>query len=204
MELPTREVRWFLPGECPAAIREWFAAGPLLGDLERRTDHYFILAGRADLGVKLRGGSVLDLKVRTGGPDDVIFVDGVAGRAEDWSKWSFPLSTNPSPMGSGWVAVEKSRRSRLYEVTAGGKARAVPGAGEVTDGCAAELVELEVGRLRAWGFGFEAFATLLPRRAVLEAAVVAFAGDTPLAEVGFDIADSCGYPAWLSAWPGPQ
>ena len=62
--------------------------------------------------MKIRGGTLLDIKVSSGG-EGVLEVPGRAhGRSEAWKKWSFPLSAS-SETGAGssdWVRVGKHRR----------------------------------------------------------------------------------------------
>jgi hypothetical protein len=205
MELRTLEVRWFLGGPCPSAVENWFDSGRLVGETEHRTDEYLILAGCHDLGVKRRGGTMLDLKLRTGARAGLALVDGLAGRPEAWIKRSFLLDQGLHlSVRAGWLRVEKARRSRLYQVEADGSAEAVSTGLQLRNGCAAELVALRVGRHVAWGFGFEAFTSELSPEAVLVAAAGAFVAETPLGTLEFDVGDSLGYPAWLQLWPGRE
>ncbi len=132
--------------------------------------------------------------------------EGFDGRVESWTKWGFAL--HPAEIGTGgsdpkWIQVEKTRRSRLYEVAPdGGCSHAVPSIERPgRSGCAAELVEVRVGDHIAWGIGFEAFGTASDLREVLVSGMNAYVADTPLGNLEFGISDSHSYPAFLSFWP---
>ena len=48
------EVRWFMAGDVPYGIREWFAAEGLAVDEEPRIDEYLLMPGSTSTGVKFR------------------------------------------------------------------------------------------------------------------------------------------------------
>ncbi|NNC92532.1 MAG: hypothetical protein HKN80_08555 [Acidimicrobiia bacterium] len=196
MELHTVEARWFEDGPCPAVVAEWFHSAQWVSEPEARTDEYLKLPGRDDVGVKRRAGIQLDLKLRTGTPTGVVLPEGLDGPVEAWTKWSFPLGSDVSLPGEGsWIPVEKLRWSRGYAATGRGVVAVPPGATS-SSGCAIELVELAIGRRRAWGFGFEAFGegNLDDVLAATGQAVVA---DTPLGDITFTARGTHSYPAWL-------
>ncbi len=195
MELRTVEVRWFRAGPCPGIVADWFHRGPLVSEPEARTDDYLCLPDRDDLGVKRRAGIQLDLKLRTGKLEGVGLPDGLEGRVEAWTKWSFPLG--PDAWGDGsWTPVEKLRWSRLYAARADGSAASVAAGTLPSRGCAAELVEVTIESRRSWGFGFEAFGEG-DLSDVLEATCQAVVADTPLGDLAFTAGDTHSYPSWL-------
>ena len=201
MEFRTVEVRWFSAGRCPEAVTNWFLAGPLVSEPERRTDDYLLLPESDELGVKLRGSSLLELKLRTGSVNEVS-LPGLDGRVEAWTKWSFLLdSAGARPAEESWIPVEKTRWSRIYEVHENGECTAVSTGRTLSNACAAELVEVRIGSRLSWGFGFEAFSQTLEAAVVLEEAASRFVQDTPLDDLTFGEANSHSYPSWLQVWP---
>jgi hypothetical protein len=197
MELRTVEVRWFLAGGCPGAIAGWFTSGPAVGEPEHRIDEYLAIPDRDDFGVKRRAGIQLDLKLRTARRTDVVLADGLDGRTEAWTKWSFPLAPESTvPADGSWVPVEKRRWSRLYASTGGDTVSPVAPGSITTNGCAVELVEVAIGGRDSWGFGLEAFGAGDLGR-VLTATCRALEADTPLGDITFSVHDSHSYPSWL-------
>jgi hypothetical protein len=147
--------------------------------------------------VKRRAGIQLDLKVRTATLSGVVLGDGLDGRTETWTKWSFPLAPDFTlPADGSWVPVEKHRWSRLYASTGGDTASSVAPDIIPTQGCAVELVEVAIGALHSWGFGLEAFGAGDLSR-VLTATCRALEADTPLGDITFGVRDSHSYPSWL-------
>ncbi len=202
----TVEVRWFMTGPPPRVVSDWFLHAPVPAITESRADLYLELADRDDMGVKVRAGTLLELKFRTGVHAELGLAEGFDGRVESWTKWGFALDPPETGTGGGdprWIQVEKNRRSRLYEVASDkGFTHAVPSMEQTGEGgCAAELVEVRVGDHMAWGIGFEAFGTVSDLRDVLVGGMNAYVADTPLGNLEFRISDSHSYPAFLSFWP---
>lgn len=202
----TVEVRWFRPGPLPRLVAGWFLQARVPANTESRTDGYLAMPGRVDMGVKVRGGTLLELKLRTRVHARPGLTEGLNGRVESWTKWGFvldPAHVLPEEGRSDWIRVEKTRRSRFYEVVADeGSIRAVAcGDLPAENGCAVELVEVRIGAEVAWGIGFEAFGTSPDLLAVLLAGMKACVTDTPLGALEFTIRDSHSYPAFLSRWP---
>ena len=61
--IETTELRWFRNGPLPRLVCSWFTSNGACGAVEERHDRY-LMDGRLDRGLKLRGGSTLELKVR--------------------------------------------------------------------------------------------------------------------------------------------
>ncbi len=202
----TVEVRWFLTGPPPRVVSDWFLHAPVPAITESRADLYLDLSDRDDMSVKVRAGTLLELKFRTGVLAEPVLAEGFDGRVESWTKWGFALHPAELATGGGdprWIQVEKKRWSRLHEAaTDGGSSHAVPSIERpASSGCAAELVEIRVGDHIAWGIGFEAFGTASDLWQVLVDGMNAYVADTPLGSLEFGIGDSHSYPAFLSFWP---
>ena len=105
--------------------------------------------------MKIRGGVQLDVKAYRGSPGR-LWVPGGGGRLELWEKWSLPLrATDPEKDAGGWITLEKTRRRRAFELTAGGLVeRSV--LEEIEPGCTFELTEVVGGGEVWWTLGLEA------------------------------------------------
>ncbi|MGB3544970.1 hypothetical protein [Rubrivirga sp.] len=185
----TAEVRWFMPGAIPPAVRDWFdALGPgsspgQAPEAETRTDLY--LAPTSDaLGVKLRDGRV-EAKRRTG-TLGLLDLEGGPVEVEAWAKWSFETPTAlesrqaSEANEAGWIPVEKTRRQRH------------------ADGCALELSRIVLEGEDWWSVCLEATgADDAERRSALEAGARRWLAieDAP----SLASSDAAGYPAWLRA-----
>lgn len=195
----TAEVRWFYPGTCPPQLRDWFESSGGTSAAEQRTDRYLALGGRSDLGVKLRGVGLLEMKMRTADHGFTTFSKSVTGRVEEWAKWSFRLADNGE--GGDWLNVEKRRRVRTYIVDEF-TGRVSPGEPfqRADEACHSELVDIRLEDAHYWGLGFEAVGRGHGQApSVLAAGIAAFLSDTPLTTGEFRAPDSCSYPALLGA-----
>lgn len=199
---PSLEVRWFGPGTAPGPLAR--LARPSPGDLgqgrtERRTDHYLLQATTSLLGIKVRAGADFEVKLRTQDLGPIELHEGVEGRLEAWSKWSFPLEGNDQEdLGAGaWIGVEKIRVPRKFAAARRG-VREVPSDESAPRGCTVELTALTVAGTRWWTFGFEAFGPKDALEASLRAAAAAVFAEDPPGAGPLRIEDSLSYPAWLA------
>jgi hypothetical protein len=195
----TAEVRWFSRGRPPDALFGWFEN--LRGRPEERTDIYLGLDRIDGLGVKTRDqADSLELKLRELDLGRRDFPGGVAGRLEQWLKWSFPIDKG---VGSAvelslepefWLEVAKRRWMATYELRPDGLVSVVDH--PVDDGCSVELTELGAGGEEWWTLGFEAFGSDESLFGSLTAAA-----DTFFSQVApgheLEAESSQGYPAWL-------
>lgn len=199
----TAELRWFFAGPPPAPVRRWFDG--FGGPPEERTDRYLRLGGTDRLGLKLRGGEGLELKVRRGDPVPHAWPGGLTGGIERWDKWSVPgfsgrrLASIPARYR---LDVHKRRRTVTCRVAPDGRLSLAPGPAGRRDGagCAVELAEVRAAGVERVTLGFEAYgpeAHLLP---VVLAAADTFFGAAPLD--GWSGAEPGGYPAWLHRLAG--
>ena len=198
------EVRWFYPGALPASLRAWFGTP----EEAVRTDVYGRPAS-PDLNVKIRG-EALEVKRRTAPPAPMHFADGLAGYAEAWTKWRFPLPQAGAfadldrSNATHWIPVQKTRALRRFVVSEDGlHPRTAPPAPEACS-CDVELTHLVVAGAPWWSLCLETSGPQDRQRdALLLAAVHVFDDAAP----PLDLAHSCSYPAWLiaqTAHPGTR
>jgi hypothetical protein len=175
------EIRWFLPHQGQwDTLLAWFTrqgqlniveetipyirqpdAAPFVKQERSRTDEYLLLPNCETVGVKHRQGR-LEVKALVAGPRPFA-QDGVAGRVDQWVKWSFkPAESIASALESElllsgiWRQVEKQRYTQKCAAVAGGVTAVSPDAWPDA-GCNIELTLVGLGRGReSW------LALLLP------------------------------------------
>ncbi|HEY9664671.1 MAG TPA: hypothetical protein V6C65_40025 [Allocoleopsis sp.] len=194
------EVRWFLPVAFPDEVRQWFdCEQPTLTEAEQREDWYLLLADHRDVGIKLRQGK-LEIKHRIGDRGVKKIVKGVKGRIEQWQKWSFSLAAEENalahlPAEAGfWLAVQKSRWLKTYQVQQGAIAGVTPEA-KPEQGCQIEMAEIVVQGQVWHSLGFEAFGqanTLEPT--LMQGLELVF---NEMNGVSLKAKQSLSYPQWL-------
>jgi len=195
------EVRWITPGPLGTAMREWLARFP--AGTETREDAYLLQPRLQGLSVKLRDGSILDVKSCLGSPG-ILGLPGY-GRLESWRKWSFAYQ--PSWVGGatlpGWIIVRKRRHACWFPLaTSHGLAPAPRPA--LQAGCMVELTEVHVHDQPWWSVGLEATGPAgLLRFALQHAADLAFAQPLP-AGVALSLDNSRSYAQWLGQRPSPD
>jgi hypothetical protein len=185
----TAELRWFLREPPPGPVVAWFdaAAGPPSG----RSDAYLVLSGTDAVGVKVRGGTTrFELKLRPRPPDGLALPGGIAGRLEEWQRWSFSrprvsrlLPRLGLPKGR-WLEVAKQRRLAT-----------IPYRSDA--GCRVELTALQAQGGAWWTVAFESFGPEPDLVPAVKAAAEQFFGSVDLPG-GLRAELSCGYPAWLA------
>jgi hypothetical protein len=197
---PSMEIRWFYPGALPGALVRWLAAETSRPAAQpTRRDHYLRLPGNAALGIKLRQRGV-EVKRREGPGQAVALGPGVAGLAERWRKWRFPLAGDGEvarfliPPGD-WVAVEKKRYLQRYRLEGVDGAEAIDLGQGTERGCEFEVSSLRAGDAIWWSVCFEAFGRESDlERSLMVVAGQVLGGDWPLSLAA---GRSYGYPAWL-------
>lgn len=199
------EVRWITPGPLTPAMREWFARFPT--GTETRDDAYLMQPRLPGLAVKLRQGSVLDVKALVGSPEPIELPHGPRGTLALWRKWSFSgddylPGDNSGDAAPGWTTVHKKRTGTWFPL-ASGDAAASRDRLVVTTGCAVELAEIRIGAEHYASVGLEARGApelLLP--ALEHAAVLLFAvAPPPGTGFSFSLDDSQSYAEWLHRRP---
>jgi hypothetical protein len=187
--LETTEIRWFTPEPLPSEVRRWFTVST--GAAEERTDTY-LLEDRTDVGVKCRGGSVLELKIRQGRSNRTL----LGGRPEMWRKWSPATGLVEIQARGAWLAVDKFILKRRF--SRDGVEEPWTAGQQGGTFCVAEVVDIRVGTVAAWSLALAAYGPLSTRRAALVAcaeAILANAPDPHRLELEARCAMS--YPEWL-------
>lgn len=194
-ERPTLEVRWILPGKVNAWTREWF--GRLPAATESRTDDYLIGPDLAELSVKIRGGSALEVKMYRGLLGMLEIPGRAQGLMEFWHKWSFPLrSMQQADDSSSWRPVHKIRRMSFFSVEAGHVSMRVGQLGS-SAGCAVELTEVTMLGQNWWSLGFEAIGPAAELQGMVELTAAHVFDQVLVDEVEFTLDQSCSYSSWL-------
>lgn len=195
------EVRWITPGPLMPAMRVWFARFP--AGTETRDDAYLLRSQLPGLAVKLRQGSVLDLKAFAGSPGPIELPNGGCGTLELWRKWSFSSDgylpgDNSGDAAPGWAAVHKKRTGTWFPLTSS-NAAAPRDHLALTTGCAVELVEIRVGAKRFVSVGLEARGAPESLRPALDHAVGLLFAEAPPPGAGFSFSldNSQSYAEWL-------
>ncbi len=191
--LDTTEMRWFVPGPLPDEIDRWFSGST--GVREERWDTYQ-LRGRSDIGVKLRHGTTIELKVRQSHAMPMRLGDGVTGSLEEWRRWS-PAGHLVEEQASGqWIDVRKSIVKRRFPIAG---VEAAHSSIEPVAGCDVEVAQVSVGATEAWTFAFAAIGPACTRRDSLAAAWTSLmAGERYPESFCLRGARSMGYPEWLA------
>jgi hypothetical protein len=191
--LDTTEIRWFSPGPLPSYVRDRFPDSTRT--IEQRNDIY-LLNGRADVGVKIRGGTVLELKVRQGAGCRIHLGGGLTGRLERWRKWSPATGLVDIPASGRWVAVGKIILKRRFSQD-GLEEPWTPGQ-PGSPACVIELVEVRVGSIVAWSLALAASGPPSTRHAALVACSRATMVPAPNGgPVELGAGRSMSYPEWL-------
>lgn len=174
---PSKEVRWFFPGERPRSISAWMdeilASGSIPAKHEERSDSYLVLPssshGLAEVGLKLRGPNhdkieVKRLENRETKPRQ--FADRAEGYPELWIRWSFSIDDEDSAPGDSlqpteaWITVNKARDSRKFLAAEDGTLTEVPVEADIPVGGAVEITRAEALGQVWWSLGIEVFGTI--------------------------------------------
>lgn len=200
---PSAELRWFYRQQLPEKVREWFCSAKLCEEEAARTDHYLVLPGSNEVGVKVRDGRKLEIKARTKMPEPFSLATGASvGRQDSWLKWSHEdrdVAGRLAAIGSSsseWVPVAKKRWLRKFRVDTAGQVEEIDADAMVEDGCRAELSKVMVRESHWWTLAFESFGEG-DRPTNLEQVARHFLKVLPhgLALTG---CDSMAYPEWLN------
>jgi hypothetical protein len=182
-------------------VRSWFEGRHGIVGVETRTDRYLVLPAGGTVGIKLRAGTGLEVKVRTADPAPMAISEDVHGMVESWAKWAChdprlgSALVTASDTDARWVDVRKSRRLWPLAVAAGDRSRA----SEEWETCGGhvELTDLEVGDRRAGTLGLEAWGEGESGQRPIELVVAAVFSAGPDFPLHLSASDSRSYPAWL-------
>ena len=190
------EVRWILPGQVPTAMIEWL--GPFADAIERREDRYLVDPSNEELGVKIKGAILLDLKALRGSPGKLALPGAGRGHLEIWEKWSFPVDAAGRLPGnaSSWLTVQKVRRRRSFRWSEGHVVERALSEAELP-GCTVELTEIAIGEATWWSLGLEVHGGSEMLEAELHATVQTLFRGPPPDGIRLDLGNSMSYPRWL-------
>ncbi|MDN3689581.1 hypothetical protein [Cyclobacterium jeungdonense] len=187
------EIRWFFPDNVPELqdfVLDNFNMKP---EPEIRTDTYYPISNREDLGIKLRQGNH-EIKKRRKPGIPFQFNGNQAGHLEYWDKWILnrPLPelpyTDPFPVRKKrWVLKFNSQSEQDYT--------AYPYEKNLTQGIQVEYAELKVASDTSHTFGLEVFGDT--SRSHLEK-ITSILPDV----ICLDFKYSLGYPAWILSQRG--
>ncbi|MGC9348420.1 MAG: hypothetical protein ACP5JG_09810 [Anaerolineae bacterium] len=204
--MTTVEVRWFFPGEIPPRVLAWYRMGERDPEQQPvRVDHYLPVLGTDGLGLKYREARI-EMKQRYERHADRDLGDGVAGNVELWTKWSFTLAEERIAERfedlDAWVAVQKARHMRNYEIKTNGTLVAIPVDVTPRLGCSVELTRVVARGSAWWTLAFEAVGAEEALMTTLERV----AGHVLTHAEGFGLtsAVSYGYPRWLLTFAGSE
>ena len=199
--IDTTEVRWFLPGPLPPAVRHWFSGGS--GFSEERRDLY-LLDGRDDFGVKFRNGETLEVKARLDTEGSGKPCGGLAGELEVWRKWVPARGPEEPSSSQRWVEVDKAIFKRRFSLD-GAELEFTTGQVEAS-GCDVEIVAIRVDAIRAWSYAFAAYGPPPNRCVAIGAAWRAVrSSDASIPnELRLGRSRCMGYPEWLGRMTLPE
>ena len=211
------EIRWFMEGDVPREVREWFQADGAAIDEQPRVDEYLVLPGAVSTGVKFRQYSdddraSFEIKTRTSPAVAVKFGDDLVGRMDTWVKWS----CRPTEVASfresitagddAWIHIEKRRCLRKFSLDGAAPVEVNPRTDRPTEGCQFELTSIRAGirkqnavdwgsAQRAWSASFESFGEPRSLRDYVQQVAALTLIDWPA--TGLDESSSCGYSEWI-------
>jgi hypothetical protein len=193
----TGELRWFAHGRLPADVLRWFDHSGLSAAIERRSDTYRVDT-RADIGLKLRSGEMLELKVLQSVQEVTLELSAsMTGRLETWRRWSPADGLVELEPADEWIDVVKTITKRRFRHD-GAEVAVEP---ELPDGgcCDIELAELVVGESHWWTMGLTASTAPVSQPDLMRVAWDSASSVTsPPSAVTSALGRAQGYPAWLA------
>lgn len=162
----TSEIRWFMKGEIPVSIKNWF--DNLKGFYENqseRTDIYLQSKNPNVPGIKFREGR-FEVKQKIENLGVLENASEISGNAELWKKWSFESKESEIQQGlenEEWIKVAKARSLQKYIFDQNGK---ISGGFDnyKSDGCNLELTKVFIHSSNAleknwWTLGLETYGS---------------------------------------------
>ncbi len=198
------EVRWFYRNQMPPQVMSWFCGSRLCREEAARTDHYLILRGSNEVGVKVRGGEMFEIKARTRMPQPLLLATGASvGRQDAWVRWSLEdreAAVRLAAVGTGsseWIPVTKKRWLRKFSFEVGGEVEETDVDAVTEHGCRVELSELNALDSKWWTLAFESFGEV-NRSTYLEQVARHFLRVLPEHGLALTERDSMAFPEWLN------
>ena len=193
----TGEMRWFAPGKLPIDVLTWFSRNGGRGAVEERCDTYRV-DSRADAGLKMRSGELLELKARESLGDTVVaLTPSLVGCVEHWRRWSPADGLVELDGTDQWVEVAKTIVRRRF--LAGGVEVAVRRELPMVDFCDVELVAVGAAGASWWSLALTSYGPPEARADLIQVAWNAVVSNGPHPEaLDAELGDPLGYPAWLA------
>jgi len=190
------EVRWLSRGPLPHDASEWL--GPFTEPIEARDDRYLGTTSE-ELGVKIRGGEQLDVKIFRGSPGELEVSPAIRGRLESWERWSFPIGSTSLPPEDAvaWLTVRKRRSRRTFRVSDDRVEERSLSEVEMP-GCTLELTEVEVDGETWWTLGLEARGEVDSVEPALRATAASLLREPTPSGLHLDPGASTSYATWLA------
>lgn len=195
--LKSTEIRWFFEGKIPPNVTKILEETSI--DIsENRTDHYLLVQGCNNIGIKIRN-SRLEIKRRRDVQSYSISKLNISGNIERWERWEWndktacneiEQLTDKDDMNT-WIRVEKKRWQKKFNV--GGNDLIPVHSQELHYDFAMEITELKLNGKSWWTIGFDSFTEqdLSFFDQLIETC--------PIIQVGVNLKKdwSLGYPHWL-------
>lgn len=190
------EVRWLSRGPLPDGASAWL--GPFTEPIEERDDRYLGTTSE-ELGVKIRGGTQLDVKIFRGSPGELEVSPAIRGRLESWERWSFPIGSASLPPEDAvaWLIVHKRRSRRTFHVS-DDRVDERPLRDVELPGCTLELTEVEVDGETWWTLGLEARGEVDSVEPALRATAASLLREPAPSGLHLDPGASTSYATWLA------
>lgn len=211
------EIRWFMEGDAPDDVRQWFTASGFAHDEAPRVDEYLVLPGATSTGVKFRqypgdDRASFEIKTRTSDPVAVRFGDHASGQMDTWVKWSCrptDVASFRESITAGeelWVHVEKRRCLRKFSLEGTDPVEVNPKTDRPPEGCQLELTLLRAAPAGSqnidwasadswWSLSFEAFGKPDSLTDYVQKVATLTLDSWTMKDL--DAADSYSYPHWL-------
>lgn len=206
----TSEVRWFISGEIPPAVTDWFVR-ILPGDRQdgtlAREDIYLLVPGRDDIGLKFRNDKI-QLKLRRDRRPFSVLGGRVSGMETEWERHSWTYDNRANDLAQAFsgqagegrrVAVLKKRRQKIYDLGPEGDPRPLAPDDQVSAPVLIEVTEIAFAGYSGWSLGLD---VVDPETAVLgrlQQAVAGLLQDFPALPLKHS--DSLDYPALFELLP---
>jgi hypothetical protein len=196
--LKSTEIRWFFEGRIPINVTKILKEASL--DIsENRNEHYLLVQGCDNIGIKIRN-SRLEIKRRRDVQPYYLSKLNISGNIEQWERWEWNDKTACTEIEqliykddkNPWIKVEKKRWQQKFNVR-DNDLILLPSQ-QLNSDFAMEITELKLNRKSYWTVGFDSF-TRQDRsffdRLIEICPILQF-------KVDFKKEWSFGYPHWIS------
>ena len=196
--LKSAEIRWFFEGRIPIHIPEILEEARL--DIsENRTDHYLLVLGCDNIGIKIRN-SRLEIKRRRDVQPYCISKLNISGNIEWWERWEWNDKTTCNDIEqlvfkddkNPWIRVDKKRWQKKFSVR--DKVLLPISSQSLYSDLAMEITELKSNGESWWTIGFDLFTE--QDHSIFDRLIEIF--PALQIEVYLKKEWSYGYPRWLS------